>query len=71
MEFLDSTTPYLGMELMLLAPFLWWGSLFFLLPPALFFAIIHLIFIPYEEERLHHTFKEDYNAYSEQVRRWV
>ena|SRR5208283_2550564 len=62
---------YQGMELMLLAPFLWSGSLFFFLAPAVFFGIIHFIFIPYEEQRLNHTFKEDYNAYRAQVRRWV
>ena len=62
---------YLGMELMLLAPFLCSGSLFFFLPPAFFFGIIHLIFIPYEEERMEHTFKEDYDVYRAQVRKWL
>jgi protein-S-isoprenylcysteine O-methyltransferase Ste14 len=62
---------YLGMESMLLAPLLWSGSLSFFLPPAVFFGIIHFIFIPYEEERLEHTFKEDYGAYSAKVRRWI
>jgi protein-S-isoprenylcysteine O-methyltransferase Ste14 len=62
---------YLGMELMLLAPLLWSGSLILFIPPAVFSGIIHIIFIPYEEERLDHTFKEDYDVYKGQVRRWL
>ena len=62
---------YLGMELMLLMPFLWSGAIFFLLPAALFFGIIHLVFIPYEEERMKQTFKGDYGTYRARVRRWL
>lgn len=62
---------YLGMLLMLLAVFVWLGSPVFLAPPLLFFLILQLVFIPFEEERLAQVFPEEFPAFLSHTRRWL
>jgi len=62
---------YLGMILMLISPFAWLGSLPFAFTALLFFMIIHFVFIPFEEERMHEIFGEQYAKYKRKVRKWI
>jgi protein-S-isoprenylcysteine O-methyltransferase Ste14 len=61
---------YLGMLTMLTGVATWFGTAPFFAAAAAFFLIIHLVFCPYEERKLLHTFGEDYSAYLVEVRRW-
>lgn len=62
---------YLAMALILLGSAVMMGTI----PPfvftALFIAIIDVLFIPYEEQRLADAFGGEYRQYRERVRRWV
>lgn len=62
---------YLGICIALCAPLLGSGSLVFVGPPILFYAIINWVVIPYEERKMRTTFGEDYIGYAQRVRRWI
>ena len=62
---------YLGMLIMLISVFIWTGAPIFIAPPVLFFAIIQIFFIPFEEARLADIFKDEYMEYEVATGRWI
>jgi protein-S-isoprenylcysteine O-methyltransferase Ste14 len=62
---------YLGAVIFLLGLFLVMRSWYFLIPPALFFGIIHFALIPFEEELMRQTFGNSYLDYCRRVRKWL
>jgi protein-S-isoprenylcysteine O-methyltransferase Ste14 len=62
---------YLGLLTFLVGCFFVSESLYFLIPPALFFLMINFRQIPFEERLLVDRFGEAYEAYRKQVRRWI
>jgi len=62
---------YLGMVLMLVGCAIYAGTLLFYLVAALYFAIINIVFCPYEEQKMQGTFGEEFLAYKRSVRRWL
>lgn len=62
---------YAGVVVMLLGIALCVGSLPMLIPPIGFFALMSLVFIPSEEQRLRETFGDSYITYTMKVRRWI
>ena len=62
---------YLGITIMLLGIAVAVGSPAMLIAPMGFFAIMSLVFIPYEEGRLREFFPKDYLDYTQRVRRWL
>lgn len=62
---------YLGILLMLLGASFGMGTITAMLAPTLFFLIMDKIFIPYEEEKLHFSFGDEYGHYERATRRWL
>jgi protein-S-isoprenylcysteine O-methyltransferase Ste14 len=62
---------YLGIELVLVAVFFLTKSLFFLIPPVVFFLLINFLQIPFEEKLMIDHFGRSYTEYRERVRRWL
>jgi protein-S-isoprenylcysteine O-methyltransferase Ste14 len=62
---------YLGIVVMMLGIAVWVGSLPMLIAPVGFFAVMSLVFIPYEERRLRETFDDAFLAFTRSVRRWL
>ncbi len=62
---------YLGMALLLLGLSLCFRNVIGLIVPVLFFLIIDLVFIPFEEKKMEITFGESYLAYKDKVRKWI
>ena len=62
---------YLGLLLFLASGLFFTQSLYFLVPPVVFFLLINLWQIPFEEELLVDRFGEAYRAYCKRVRRWL
>lgn len=62
---------YLGMFVFLLGFSFLLGSLFTILPPVIFFILINLQHVPFEEKMMEQTFGNDYLIYKSKVRRWV
>lgn len=62
---------YLGIALMLLGTALGSGGLFFYLAALAFFLIIDFVFCPYEEDKLAHSFGDQFGRYCDTVRRWL
>jgi protein-S-isoprenylcysteine O-methyltransferase Ste14 len=62
---------YLGLELVLIGAFFLAKSLFFLIPPIIFFLLIHFVQIPFEEKLMTEHFGERYREYRQRVRRWL
>jgi protein-S-isoprenylcysteine O-methyltransferase Ste14 len=62
---------YLGMVLALLGVAIMLGSLIAFLPALVFFLIMRIAFIPYEERDMEDTFGAQYREYKARVRRWV
>jgi protein-S-isoprenylcysteine O-methyltransferase Ste14 len=62
---------YLGIVVMMLGIAMWVGSLPMLIAPVGFFAVMSLVFIPYEERRLRETFDDAFLAFTRSVRRWL
>lgn len=61
---------YLGMFIFLLGSAICAKNIFSLAIPFIFLIIIRILFIPYEEEKMHDTFGDDYLNYKKKVRRW-
>ena len=62
---------YLGMVMILLGVaglVARWGGV---LSPLAFFAVLHWMFIPYEEEKMRNEHGQEYQKYAESVRRWL
>jgi protein-S-isoprenylcysteine O-methyltransferase Ste14 len=47
------------------------GSLVSFVFPAIFFLLLHFLFIPDEEAQLKNTFGEEYLDYMKRVRKWI
>jgi protein-S-isoprenylcysteine O-methyltransferase Ste14 len=62
---------YLGLLLFSIGCLFLAKSLWFVVPPILFFLVINFRLIPFEEELLRNRFGSAYDAYRQQVRRWI
>jgi protein-S-isoprenylcysteine O-methyltransferase Ste14 len=62
---------YLGLELVLIGAFFLAQSLFFLIPPIVFFLLIDFVQIPFEEKLMIEHFGQTYKEYQQRVRRWL
>jgi protein-S-isoprenylcysteine O-methyltransferase Ste14 len=62
---------YIGAGMTLAGAALFYESLSILFYTALFFLIVHLFVVFYEEPTLQRTFGDDYQAYRRRVGRWV
>jgi protein-S-isoprenylcysteine O-methyltransferase Ste14 len=62
---------YLGLELVLIGIFSLTKSLFFLIPPVVFFLLINFLQIPFEEQVMTEHFGQSYTDYRQRVRRWL
>jgi protein-S-isoprenylcysteine O-methyltransferase Ste14 len=62
---------YLGLELVLIGALFLAKSLFFLIPPIVFFLLINFVQIPFEEKLMTEHFGETYREYRQRVRRWL
>ena len=61
---------YLGIVMIVLALALFVGSAAFYAAAVVLFAILNVVFCPYEENRLRAAFPE-FDAYAARVRRWI
>ncbi|MBV8216569.1 MAG: isoprenylcysteine carboxylmethyltransferase family protein [Verrucomicrobia bacterium] len=62
---------YLGLLLMSLGCFFAAESLWFVIPPILFFWLINFRLIPFEERLMKEHFGAEYETYRQRVRRWL
>ena len=62
---------YLGILLFSIGCLFAFQSLWFLVPPVLFFLIMNFLQIPFEEQLLRARFGQPYDVYCQRVRRWI
>ena len=62
---------YLGLLLFSIGCLIAVGSIWFLIPPILFFLIMNFQLIPFEEELMKEHFGGEYDTYRRHVRRWL
>jgi len=62
---------YLGLLLFSVGCFFAMESLWFVIPPILFFWLINFRLIPFEEQLMKEHFGAEYEAYRQRVRRWL
>ena len=62
---------YLGVTLALLGISIYIGNLLSLLSPLIFFIVMNLVYIPFEEKLMENLFGKKYLNYKEKVRRWL
>jgi protein-S-isoprenylcysteine O-methyltransferase Ste14 len=62
---------YLGLLLISIGCFFAMESLWFVVPPVIFFWIINFRLIPFEEQLMKEHFGAEYEAYRHRVRRWL
>lgn len=62
---------YLGGFIFLFGLTVTTGCVFSLISPFLFYLIIQFKFIPFEENKMHKTFGEQYLKYKSKVRQWL
>ncbi len=62
---------YIGAGTTLAGAALYYGSLSILVYSGLFFLIVHLFVVLYEEPTLRRTFGHEYEEYFRRVRRWI
>lgn len=62
---------YLGIFLMLLGLAVVVGSLPFYVAAIAYFAVMDIVFCPYEEEKLLQLFGDEFLCYEKRVRRWL
>ena len=62
---------YLGFTLSLIGIWWWMGGWSPILGVLLFITVIHLKFIPMEEQNMEMAFGADYLAYKTKVRKWI
>ena len=62
---------YLGKVIFLAGIALTTGNMMSFTAPVLFFIIMELMFIPYEERELDQLFGQEYRQYKKSVRRWI
>ena len=62
---------YLGVLLISIGCFFATESVWFIIPPILFFWVINFRLIPFEEQLMKKHFGAEYDAYRQRVRRWL
>jgi protein-S-isoprenylcysteine O-methyltransferase Ste14 len=62
---------YLGLLLISIGCFFAVQSLWFVVPPILFFWVINFRLIPFEEQLMKEHFGAEYETYRQRVRRWL
>ena len=62
---------YLGLLLISIGCFFAVESLWFVVPPVIFFWLINSRLIPFEEQLMKEHFGAEYDAYRQRVRRWL
>ena len=62
---------YLGVTLALLGISIYIGNLLSLLSPLIFFIVVNLVYIPFEEKLMENIFGKKYLDYRKKVRRWL
>jgi len=62
---------YLGLLLISIGCFFAVVSVWFVIPPILFFWLINFRLIPFEEQLMKEHFGAEYDAYRQRVRRWL
>ena len=62
---------YLGMVIILSGIAIFLGSIITFIFPFTFIFVIEIFFIPYEEQNLERTFKQEFIEYKKNVRRWI
>ena len=62
---------YLGLLLISIGCFFAVASLWFFVPPILFFSVINFRLIPFEEQLMKEHFGAEYETYRQRVRRWL
>jgi protein-S-isoprenylcysteine O-methyltransferase Ste14 len=62
---------YLGLLLISIGCFFAVESLWFIIPPILFFGVINFRLIPFEEQLMKEHFGAEYETYRQRVRRWL
>jgi protein-S-isoprenylcysteine O-methyltransferase Ste14 len=62
---------YLGFVIFLIGLGFFLGNIISIIPAFLFFLIMDLMFIPYEEEKMKQELTDDYLKYKKKVRRWL
>ena len=62
---------YLGVTLALLGISIYIGNLLSLLSPLIFFIVVNLVYIPFEEKLMENLFGKLYLDYKKKVRRWL
>lgn len=67
----SSNPMYFGAFLFLLGISLILGNIASFISPAVFFAVINYMFIPYEEEKGEMEFGEEYKKYKKKSKKWI
>jgi protein-S-isoprenylcysteine O-methyltransferase Ste14 len=62
---------YVGITLCSVALGLITGSAYYVAAAAIFFVVIALAYVPFEEDALQRVFGRDYEDYRKRVRRWI
>ncbi|MBI2558594.1 isoprenylcysteine carboxylmethyltransferase family protein [Candidatus Woesearchaeota archaeon] len=62
---------YLGVTIGLLGMSIYIGNLLSLLSPIIFFVVMNIAYVPFEEGLLEKTFGKQYLNYKKKVRRWI
>jgi protein-S-isoprenylcysteine O-methyltransferase Ste14 len=62
---------YLGLLLFSIGCLLAVGSIWFVIPPILFFLLMNFRLIPFEEDLMKEHFGAEYDTYRRHVRRWL
>jgi protein-S-isoprenylcysteine O-methyltransferase Ste14 len=62
---------YLGILLISIGCFFAAESVWFIIPPIIFFLLINFRLIPFEEQLLKEHFGAEYETYCQRVRRWL
>ena len=62
---------YLGVTIGLLGISIYIGNLLSLLSPLIFFTVMNMVYVPFEERLLEKIFGKQYLDYKKEVRRWV
>ena len=62
---------YLGVTLALLGISIYIGNLLSLFSPLIFFIVMNLVYIPFEEKLMENLFGKQYFDYKKKVRRWI
>ena len=61
---------YIGVTFALLGISIYIGNLLSLISPLIFFILMNLIYIPFEEKLMENIFGKQYLGYKKKVRRW-